>query len=92
MGYLDNLLLSASVYQTVQTLQQLSWVLNLQKSAMEPIHHLEYLGFPLDIAPVHVFSSTEQTCCSLFPGLDSAVQEPTNPLLHEVYWLNDYLL
>lgn len=93
--YLGNLLLreqsaqalSGNIQWTVQTPQSFDWILNLQMSALELVHHLKYLGLILKTAQSRVFLfffPQDKLQTFFFPDSDSVVQKLLNSLLlHE---------
>lgn len=70
LGYLDDLLLRdqsvlslrQNVAFVVHTLEHLGWLLNYEKSALEPVQSLEYLGVVLDIVQAKVFLPPVKSC------------------------------
>lgn len=62
-GYLDNLLLidqsssglGQNVARAVHFLEHLGWFLNLEKSALQPVQSLKYLGLIVDTVQENVF-------------------------------------
>lgn len=69
--------LSDNTSLTVQTIQ--IWILNLQKSFLEPTHHLKYLILTLDLSQTSLLFPWETLHCPV--SVKSSVQKPSETLL-----------